>query len=205
MEPAETFHRIVAEFEKQDWSALIILGLALNMIGHRFCPRRNNDQYRIQAYAGRFAAALSMPYLIFLYPQFLFHNPELLLTNIIQIGLCYFILYGVGLLLIPQVLHLNYWMDDRSRRFGKLWADRNARRQKQREQRKQERWNRANPPPSPRSRPEFLKEQMSAAQSDYESEAQLIEQSTILDDDEKHVALQQLKQRFINKFNEFTK
>jgi len=186
-------------YEQQHWLALIVVAAALNYLGQSFCP---NDCYHdFHKQANRTAAVLCVPYLIRLYPLLSFDDISILGLHLFRLYLLYFLWLGACLLVIPCASAVWCWLRQRSRNLNHWSTEQLAKYRKYRELQRQKLWEQLNPSPEPLPRSELLKQQMAEAQQGYELEAQLIEQSSVLDKDEKLVALISAKQRLLKQID----
>ena len=190
---AETVFAIYGE---QDFGALLLIAIAVVAIARHFCPA----DYRYQS-ARQIAAALSFPYLLYLYPRCSFDDFVLLLVALIRLYVFYLLLLGTCMLVVPSTMWISSKVRFRIRRIREWWREHQKHAQEKHEQRRQQRFAREHPPALPVPRSELLKQQMEDAHRDYEAEAKLIEESPALDDDERKVALMQSKQRLLERIN----
>ena len=192
----------VSIYEQQDWSGLIIVGIGANILGNSFLSSRSEEQYWCKRNAHRLSAVLTMPYVVLLYSEFSFYDVELLVSDLISIALLYFVLDGFALLLVLLIWKLYNCVKSEWRRFAKCCENLRVEFNAFRERRRLAKWERDHPTPDPLPRSELLQQNMTLAQQDYEFEARLIQQSAVLDDDEKHVAITQCKQRLLTRISE---
>lgn len=177
-------------YDKQEWIAVLVTGLLLSTMGHHFCTIG-----RHQIYARRSAIFLCLPYFVYVYPSLSFYDAELLLGSTLRLLLLYLNLKGACCVVVPLVCRSCSAVRNMCRSVDESLRQWSASLNEEREKRRQCEAAKKQPAPLPRS--DRLEQQMQQAQLDFELEARLIQQSTALDEDEKHIALMQCKQRLL--------